>query len=66
MLFRSELNHNLNVTSIIVTHDMLSVKNVSEKISMLHNGIIYYNGTMDEFINSKDEVITNFIKRNGL
>jgi phospholipid/cholesterol/gamma-HCH transport system ATP-binding protein len=60
-----ELNEKLSVTSIIVTHDMFSVKNVADKISMMHNGVIYLSGTPNEVLNSNDEVINNFIKRTG-
>lgn len=58
-----ELNEKLNVTSIIVTHDMYSVKNVADKVAMMHEGKIYFKGTPDELINSKDKVIVDFIKR---
>jgi phospholipid/cholesterol/gamma-HCH transport system ATP-binding protein len=59
----NELNHQLNVTSIVVTHDMFSVKNVAERISMIHEGKIYFTGTVDEILASEDSVIRNFIKR---
>lgn len=60
-----DLNDKLNVTSIVVTHDMFSVKNVADKIAMMHEGKIYFEGTPEEIINSSDEVINNFIKRTG-
>lgn len=60
-----ELNEKLNVTSIIVTHDMFSVKNTAERIAMIHEGKIYFTGTPQEFLESKDNVIENFIKRTG-
>lgn len=60
-----ELNEKLNVTSIVVTHDMFSVKNVADKVSMMHEGKIYFTGTPQEIIDSNDEVIQNFIKRTG-
>ena len=47
------LNEKLNVTSIVVTHDMFSVKNVAEKISMMHDGKIYFSGTPQEIIDSE-------------
>src|SRR3989339_1036183 len=36
------LNEKLNVTSIIVTHDMFSVKNTADVIAMMHEGKIYF------------------------
>ncbi len=58
-----KLNTQFNVTSIIVTHDMFSVKNVADKISLLHNGKIYFTGSFEEIHASDDSVIKNFIKR---
>ncbi len=60
-----DLNDKLNVTSIIVTHDMFSVKNTAERIAMIHEGKIYFTGTSQSFLDSKDPVIENFIKRTG-
>ena len=53
----------LNVTSIVVTHDMFSVKNVADEIAMLHEGKIYFEGTPDELVKSTDPIIKNFINR---
>ncbi|MGD8781182.1 MAG: ABC transporter ATP-binding protein [Ignavibacteria bacterium] len=61
----NSLNEQLNVTSIVVTHDMFSVQNVADKVAMMHDGRIYFEGTVNEIINSNDEVIKNFIKRTG-
>lgn len=60
-----ELNEKINVTSIIVTHDMFSVKNCSDKIAMMHEGKIYFTGTPQQLLGSDDQVIQNFIKRTG-
>lgn len=60
-----ELADKLNVTSIVVTHDMFSVKNVAARIAMMHEGKIYFNGTPDEVFNSNDPVIKGFIQRTG-
>jgi phospholipid/cholesterol/gamma-HCH transport system ATP-binding protein len=58
-----ELSDKLNVTSIVVTHDMFSVKKTSDRIAMIYDGVIHFSGTQDAFMNSTDEVISNFIKR---
>jgi phospholipid/cholesterol/gamma-HCH transport system ATP-binding protein len=58
-----DLSCKLEVTSIVVTHDMFSVKKTSDRIAMMHQGVIHFFGTQDEFVASNDEVIVNFIKR---
>ena len=58
-----ELTEKLNVTSIVVTHDMYSVKNVANKIAMMYKGKIHFLGSKEELINSEDPVIEEFIKR---
>ncbi len=60
-----DLSDKLNVTSIVVTHDMFSVKKVADKIAMIHEGKIYYTGTPDEIHNSDDKIIQEFINRTG-
>jgi phospholipid/cholesterol/gamma-HCH transport system ATP-binding protein len=58
-----ELSKKLSVTSVVVTHDMYSVKNVADVVALLHQGKIYFKGSPRDLINSDDEVIMNFIKR---
>ena len=58
-----ELAEKLKVTSIVVTHDMFSVKNVAHKVAMMHEGIIHFVGNIDKLENSTDVIITDFIKR---
>lgn len=58
-----DLAEKLNVTSIVVTHDMYSVKNVANRVAMMNDGIIYFTGKPDELINSKDKIVEDFIRR---
>ncbi len=60
-----DLNQKLNVTSIIVTHDMFSVKNTADRIAMMHEGKIYFTGTSAEVLESSDPIIKKFIQRTG-
>jgi phospholipid/cholesterol/gamma-HCH transport system ATP-binding protein len=60
-----DLSKKLNVTSIVVTHDMVSVRKVSDRVAMIHDGKIYFDGKFDDFINRDDPVIQDFIKRTG-
>ena len=50
-----------DVTSIIVTHEMRTVKDVSNRVVMLYDGKIHFDGPTDEFINSKDLVVKAFL-----
>ncbi len=59
------LAEQLNVTSIVVTHDMFSVKNVADKIAMMYEGKIYFEGTPQQLIDSTDKIVVDFISRTG-
>ena len=43
------LQRRLNITSIVVTHDMKSAFTISDRIAMVHGGRIIYQGTTSEF-----------------
>jgi len=58
-----QLSQQLNATSIVVTHDMFTVKNIVDRVAMLHQGKIYFDGTPKQLLESKDKVIDEFIKR---
>ncbi len=58
-----DLSTKLNVTSIVVTHDMISVRIVAERVAMAHEGKIYFTGSPEELLASEDEVIKDFIAR---
>jgi len=58
-----DLADKLKVTSIVVTHDMYSVKNVAKKVAMMHEGVIYFTGKPEELVTSSDKVIEDFIRR---
>ncbi len=58
-----DLSEKLKVTSIIVTHDMISVNIVAERVAMAHEGKIYFTGTPQELLDSDDEIIQDFIAR---
>lgn len=58
-----DLSDKLKVTSIIVTHDMISVSIVAERVAMAHEGKIYFTGTPRQLMDSEDEVIQDFIAR---
>jgi len=58
-----DLTDKLSATSVVVTHDMYSVKNVANQVAMMHAGKIYFSGTPSELISSNDPIIKEFIQR---
>lgn len=52
----------LNVTSVVVTHDMRSARRLGQRILMLHDKKIYAAGTPEEIFQSQDPVIRQFVE----
>jgi phospholipid/cholesterol/gamma-HCH transport system ATP-binding protein len=52
----------LDVTTVVVTHDMRSTRRLGQRIMMLHNQRIYATGTPDEIFNSQDPVVRQFVE----
>jgi len=50
----------LDVTTVVVTHDMRSTRRLGQRILMLHKQRIYATGTPDEIFNSPDPVVRRF------
>lgn len=53
-----------NMTTILITHDLMSVRRAADYILLLKDGTAYFNGTRDEFFSSSDEYIIDFIGQN--
>jgi phospholipid/cholesterol/gamma-HCH transport system ATP-binding protein len=56
-----ELREGLNVTSVTITHDMVSAYKIGDRIAMLYQGKIEEIGTPEEIQNSDNPVIQQFI-----
>lgn len=56
-----ELHEKLNVTSIVVTHDMKSAFKVGNRIVMLYQGKVQFIGTPEETKSSDNPVVRQFI-----
>ena len=51
----------LNVTSIVVTHDMRTARRVGNQVFLLHEKRIYAGGPPEEFFASPDPVVRQFV-----
>ncbi|MBT3392571.1 MAG: ATP-binding cassette domain-containing protein [Elusimicrobiaceae bacterium] len=62
-----DLKKKLNVTSIVITHDMSLAYKVSDKIAMLCGGNLVLHGTPKEFKTTKNAMVRQFVdgKREG-
>jgi len=56
-----DLQEKLNITSIVVTHDMVTAYKVSDRIAMLYEGRIEGIGTPEEIRETKNSVVRQFI-----
>lgn len=56
------LQQKLNITSIVVTHDMGSAFTISDRMAMVHSGRIIAYGVPEEFRASRDPRVVDFIE----
>jgi phospholipid/cholesterol/gamma-HCH transport system ATP-binding protein len=59
------LQRALNITSMVVTHDMGTAFFVSTRMAMVHKGRIIATGTADDFRRSDNPLVRNFIEGNA-
>jgi len=60
-LIRS-LQRRLHVTSVVVTHDLVSAYKIADRMAMLDGGRIVFSGTPDELRNTRDPLLRQFIE----
>jgi phospholipid/cholesterol/gamma-HCH transport system ATP-binding protein len=57
-----ELSDRLGVTSIVVSHDLVSIFSIADRIVMLYKGQVRLLGTRDDFQGTADGVVRQFIR----
>jgi phospholipid/cholesterol/gamma-HCH transport system ATP-binding protein len=57
-----ELCDEIKVTSIVVSHDLVSIFTIADRIAMLYKGNVRLLGTPDEFKRSEDPIVRQFIR----
>ena len=58
-----DLQKELNMTSIIVTHDLICANIISDRAIFLRDGKIAYEGTLEELKTSKDKFLIDFFSK---
>jgi phospholipid/cholesterol/gamma-HCH transport system ATP-binding protein len=56
-----ELSDTLGVTSIVVSHDLVSIFTIADRIVMLYKGLVRMIGSQDDFKRSPDPIVQQFI-----
>jgi len=56
-----DMQHKLDITSVVVTHDMQSAFMIADRIAMLHEGRVIQTGTPQEIQQTDDPVVRQFI-----
>jgi phospholipid/cholesterol/gamma-HCH transport system ATP-binding protein len=59
------MQRKLNITSIVVTHDMKSAFSIADQIAMVHSGHIIAHTTVAEFRQLTDRRVVDFIEGNA-
>lgn len=57
------LNKELEVTSIIVTHDIFTVYEIGDRVAMMYEGKVHFNGTPEELRATSDPIVRQFLER---
>jgi len=61
-----DLQKQLKMTSIIVTHDLICAKIISDRAIFLREGKIAYQGKIEDLILSQDNFLQNFFSQEAL
>jgi phospholipid/cholesterol/gamma-HCH transport system ATP-binding protein len=60
-----ELQQERKISSVVVTHDIRSVKTVADRVAMLNEGSIVIEGTFEDLKQSNDPFISKFMEECG-
>jgi phospholipid/cholesterol/gamma-HCH transport system ATP-binding protein len=57
----SEITHEYQITTVIITHDMNSVMDIGDHVIFLHQGQKWWEGSKKEILDAKNEQLREFI-----
>lgn len=55
------MQRQLSVTSIVVTHDMVSCNFIADRVALLHEGRVHFYGTTAELAATSDPIVRDFV-----
>ncbi|MFP4176626.1 MAG: ABC transporter ATP-binding protein [Planctomycetota bacterium] len=57
----ADVRERLDITAVLVTHQVPAVFGVVDRVAMLHEGVVRFQGTPEEIMKSQDPVVKEFI-----
>lgn len=60
LIRRTQLHY--RCTSVVVTHDMRSVRSVADRVVYFRNGLIHFEGSPDQLFSSTDPLVRQFVE----
>lgn len=57
----STITHDMNIITVINTHDMNSVMQIGENIIFIHDGELEWQGNKDQVLESNNKILDGFI-----
>ncbi|MDP4220109.1 MAG: ATP-binding cassette domain-containing protein [Bacteroidota bacterium] len=57
------LTERLSTTNLIVTHDLFTVNRIAKRVIYLNKGLIFFDGTPQELMQSSDRQVMQFVER---
>jgi phospholipid/cholesterol/gamma-HCH transport system ATP-binding protein len=61
-----EITHEYNITTVVVSHDMNSVMEIGENISLLKKGTLVWQGSNKDIFNTDNADVTDFVYSSDL
>ncbi len=59
----AELRKTLGITSLVVSHDLLSVQRTADRVAFLHQGEVVFLGTPEDFLVESHPAITEVVEK---
>ena len=53
----------LGLTLVVVTHELASIRLIADRVVMLHEGRVHFDGPLDEALGSDDPLLVRFFQR---
>lgn len=59
----ARLNENKRRSSIVITHDLQSLRHLADIIVMIHDHSVHFQGSWEEFLNTEDVIVRAYLAR---